>query len=273
MIRLKTSILLLFVLTSVYAQQAYDFEHTLKFGQYLYNTTQYNLASQEFERAVYYKPSDSLSNILLFKTYTILNQKDKALASYIAYTNDSALRLMPDYYGTPYIKLLIKNEEYSDCLGFLERNCCVSNRNTYYVTTMLAQKNWESAWEYASKLKGNEPNISPLLNLVEKSRNTRYKKPFVGALFSAIIPGTGKVYAGAWQDGIIGFFMTSISGFLAYRAYDKYGIENPYTWFVGGMALGYYTGNVYGGQSAVKKYNLKKENEIVDETKRYISDL
>lgn len=272
MIRLKTSILLLIITWSVSAQNAYDFEHSLKFGQYLYNTNQFNLASEEFERAVFFEPTDSLSNIMLFKTYSILNQKDKALASYINYSHDSMLTRMPNQYGTLYAKLLIKTEAYDDCLNFIENNCCLTQKTQYYITTMLVQKNWEEAWQSANELSGNEPNISPLLKLVEKSKQTKYKKPFTGALFSAIIPGSGKIYAGSWQDGVIGFLMTSISGYLAYRAYDKYGYKNPYTWFTGAMAVGYYSGNVYGGYNAVKKYNFKKEDELVDETKHYISD-
>ena len=274
MIRLKSNFLLFLILISInsFAQTAYDFEHSFKFGQYLFNTNQYNLAAQEFERAVYFEPQDSVSNFMLFKIYSILNQKDKALIAYKNYSHDTNLTSMPDNYGTLYASLLIKNGSYDECMSFIEKNCCLSYKPKYIVSTRLVEKDWEEAWKASEMLSGNEPNISPLLNLVDESKNLKLKHPALGAVFSAIIPGTGKVYAGAWQDGLVGFFMTSISGFLAYRAYDKYGINNPYTWFLGAMAVGYYSGNVYGGYSAVRKYNLSKENEIVTKTKRYISD-
>lgn len=274
MIRLKIKLLAILVLIPFtgFTQTAYDFEHTLKFGQYLFNTNQYQLAAQEFERAVYFAPKDSSSNFMLFKTYSILNQKDKALYSYKKFSNDFALKLMPDNYGTIYASLLIKDGQYNDCIDFITHNCCLSNKSKYLVSTYLVQKNWETAWHEAKNLNESSPGVSPLLNLVDKSREINYKSPGLGALFSAIIPGTGKLYAGAWQDAIVGFLMTSTSGFLAYRAYDKYGIENPYTWFLGAMAIGYYSGNVYGGYNTVRKYNLSQEEDIVNETKRYISD-
>lgn len=274
MIRLRTSIILLFhiLIASVYSQTAYDFEHTLKFGQYLFNTNQYQLAAQEFERAVYFHPNDSLSNFMLFKTYSVLNQTDKALSGYKKYSGDKTLSSMPDSYGTLYASLLIKNANYSQCLSFIDKNCCLSDKSKYLVSTYLVKKEWDKAWSEAEYLDSTHPEISPLLNLVDKSKAINYKSPGLGAVFSAIIPGTGKLYAGAWQDAIIGFLMTSTSGFLAYRSYDKYGIRNPYTWFLGAVAIGYYSGNVYGGYNAVRKYNLKQEQTIVDETKRYISD-
>ncbi|MFB6342730.1 tetratricopeptide repeat protein [Saccharicrinis sp. FJH62] len=274
MIRLKNSLLffLLFFSLNALSQTAYDFEHSLKFGQYLFNTNQYNLAAQEFERAVYFQPQDSVSNFMLFKTYSILNQKDKALIAYRNYSKDYDLKLMPDSYGTLYASLLIKDGDYDECMSFIEKNCCLSYKSKYIVSTRLVEKDWQEAWDAAELLNGNEPNISPLLNLVDESKNLKLKHPALGAVFSAIIPGTGKVYAGAWQDGLVGFFMTSISGLLAYRAYDKYGIKNPYTWFLGAMAVGYYSGNVYGGYNTVRKYNLSKEDEIVNKTKLYISD-
>ncbi|MFB6316979.1 hypothetical protein [Saccharicrinis sp. FJH54] len=274
MTRLKINLLLTLLFLSGYAfsQTAYDFEHSLKFGQYLFNTNQYSLAVQEFERAVYFEPGDSVSNFMLFKTYSILNQKDKALSAYKNYSHDANLSFMPDSYGTLYASLLIKNGDYETCMSFIEKNCCLSHKQKYIVSTRLVQKEWQKAWDAAAQLSGNEPNISPLLNLVDESKNMNRKHPALGALFSAVLPGSGKVYAGNWADGLVGFFMTSVSGFLAYRAYDKYGIKNPYTWFLGAMAVGYYSGNVYGGYNAVRKYNHSQEDEIVTKTKLYISD-
>lgn len=260
------------IVSSLCAQNAYDFDHTLKFGQYLYNTSQFELAAQEFERAVFYEPKDSISNFMLFKTYSILNQTDKALSVYKRYSHDAPLSEMPQQYGSLYSGLLIKNGMYDDCMDFVKHNCCLLDRQRYVVSVLMAQAKWEDAWTEAEKLNLNNPAISPLLQLVDKSKNTKYRKPFIGALFSAVLPGSGKLYAGNWEDAVIGFLMTSASGFVAYRAYDKYGVKNGYTWFSGILALGYYSGNVYGGYNAVKKYNLKKENELVDETKRYISD-
>ena len=118
-IRLSLSVCLLYISLFVSAQTAYDFDHSRKFGIYLYNTGQYELAVQEFERAVFYNLSDSAANSMLFKTYTFLGQTSKAIDSYIRFSNDANLHLMPNEYGSIYVNSLIQQGEYLEALSFI----------------------------------------------------------------------------------------------------------------------------------------------------------
>jgi tetratricopeptide (TPR) repeat protein len=271
-IRLSLSVCLLFTIIAANAQTAYDFDHSRKFGLYLYNTGQYELAVQEFERAVFYLPSDSAANSMLFKTYAILGQTAKAVDGYVRFTHDADLQFMPNEYGSIYANSLIQRGEYLEALSFINRNCCLAEKDKYYLSVLLVRKEWEMARDFAATYDKNNPAVLPLIDITNKTEHIKHRSPFLGALFSAIVPGSGKLYAGNWQDALIGFIMTTGSGIVAYRAYDKYGINNPYTWFAGTLAIGYYSGNIYGGYNTAKKYNLRHEDELVNETKRIISD-
>jgi hypothetical protein len=83
------------------------------------------------------------------------------------------------------------------------------------------------------------------------------------------VPGTGKVYSGRWKDGLIAFVMTSSVAFISIRGFQN----NPqkiYPWVTGTLALGYYSGNIYGSIQAANKYNQIIEDELAKKTLDYI---
>ena len=93
----------------------------------------------------------------------------------------------------------------------------------------------------------------------------------MAGMLSAILPGSGKAYAGRWKDGVIAFIMTSSTAFISARGFNK----NPssiYPWIMGSFAVAYYSGNIYGSAQAALKYNKKREDEWVDKTRAYILD-
>jgi len=45
---------------------------------------------------------------------------------------------------------------------------------------------------------------------------TSRKSPLKAAIFSAVIPGAGKIYANEYSDGIYAFIATLVAGYLAF---------------------------------------------------------
>ena len=89
-------------------------------------------------------------------------------------------------------------------------------------------------------------------------------------LMSAVIPGSGKMYCGYWGDGLVSLLFSASSAFFSYRAFNKYGTEKVYPWIAGGLAVSYYTGNVYGGYKAAKRYNNNLNNEFTKQTEHIL---
>ena len=85
--------------------------------------------------------------------------------------------------------------------------------------------------------------------------NTK-KSPIMAAVFSAILPGSGRIYAGRTLDGIMGSWITFIVVNTAYLAHkNKRQIAAPiYTT----MAFFVYFGEIYGGWRAAKYDQVSK---------------
>ena len=86
------------------------------------------------------------------------------------------------------------------------------------------------------------------------------KSPLLAGLMSAILPGSGRIYAGRVLDGIMGMWMMYLVGNSAYNAIEN---ERPIAGPLFGIATGFvYLGEVYGGWRAAKNYQYSEENSF-----------
>jgi tetratricopeptide (TPR) repeat protein len=269
MIPLRTKILLLFLITSLnsFSQDFYDHDNSFKFGEYLYQSNQNDLAVREFERCVFLKPDDRKSFLYLFKIYRQSNDFSKAIASYSKYSDGSGFTTMDQEFGSEYFKLLVQNNKFSDAKLFIDSNSNFNQNIDLKISTHLLNKEWKEA--YVLNYKNNNQINSTLTDITNKSQALKNRSQALAAIFSAIIPGSGKVYAGRWKDGLISFLMTSTTTFIAVKGLRK----NPnsfYPWAMGTLSVVYYTGNIYGSANAVYKRNKQKEDELVNKTRDFI---
>ena len=80
---------------------------------------------------------------------------------------------------------------------------------------------------------------------------SKKKSPIVAGILS-IFPGAGRVYAGRWFDGFMGFVMVY---FTASSAIDAYQRDNYLgKSFAYSMAAIFYTGEIYGAYRSAKYY-------------------
>ncbi|MEE8340912.1 MAG: membrane protein insertion efficiency factor YidD [Candidatus Neomarinimicrobiota bacterium] len=78
------------------------------------------------------------------------------------------------------------------------------------------------------------------------------KSPVLAASLSALIPGTGRMYAKHWYDGFMG-----LSQFLLYAAITNYAYQKDWqalTAISGGITFIIYGGEVYGAYRTAKYY-------------------
>lgn len=266
---MKTKILIFLLLASLnsFSQDFYNHESSLRFGEYLYHSNQYDLAVREFERCVFLKPDDRESFLYLFKIYRKTNDFDQAVASYRQYSGKIGFNEMDQDFGSEYYKLLVQNDKYEDAGSFLNTNTGFNKNIDYKLSTILLRKKWKEAGTYK-----NDVNIqvnSSLAEIVNQGLALKKKSPPLAGILSVFIPGLGKAYAGKWKDGLVSFLMTSSSVFLTVRGFNK----NPngfYPWAMGTLSVVYYSGNIYGSTQAASKYNKNKEDELVLKTRDFI---
>lgn len=99
--------------------------------------------------------------------------------------------------------------------------------------------------EYASGITGHHP-----------------KSVFLGGLFSALVPGSGKIYAGKTGEGIGSLIIVSAMGLTAYENYRKEGFGNAKTLIFGSLFSILYIGNIYGTLFTVKMTNEEFDHEM-----------
>lgn len=101
-------------------------------------------------------------------------------------------------------------------------------------------------------------------------KNPKHKSPVTAAIFSAIIPGSGKIYTGEIGDGITAFITTVLSAYLAYSNFKA--DHNFRGWLFTGLAGFFYAGNVYGSAASAQIYNARIRFNFDKEVKIYIGE-
>ncbi|WP_428657057.1 hypothetical protein [Runella sp.] len=101
----------------------------------------------------------------------------------------------------------------------------------------------------------------------ESLKKHRRKSPVVAGLMSAIIPGTGKMYAGKLGQGVITLIQNAALGFQAYEAYRKDGWKSPRFLLYSGLFTFFYVGNIWGSVLTVhirqQEFNDKLDAQIL----------
>jgi putative membrane protein insertion efficiency factor len=120
----------------------------------------------------------------------------------------------------------------------------------------------------------DSPNKQTAIFLEQKSGGGAAlprRNPALASVFSAILPGSGQVYAGRTYDGMRHLIFNGLLGYEVYRLARE---ENyPGVYLVTGIALPFYVGNVLGaGRSAghfTRSKRLAYLTEVISATETY----
>lgn len=107
-----------------------------------------------------------------------------------------------------------------------------------------------------------------LLQALDNYGSIPKKHPFLAGLFSALIPGTGQVYAHHTVDGITAFFFNAF--FLGAAAYanrleTEAGRPHTGSTVLGSIGLVFYLANVTGAVQSARRYNFYYERKFQQE--------
>ncbi|NOZ04578.1 MAG: membrane protein insertion efficiency factor YidD [FCB group bacterium] len=94
--------------------------------------------------------------------------------------------------------------------------------------------------------------IDPVKPVNQLSAQKTTKSPVFAAALSAMIPGAGRVYAGRWYDGLMGFMLFALTGTSALDSYRRHRpVATP---LFTGLALSLYAGEIYGAYRTARYY-------------------
>jgi len=97
------------------------------------------------------------------------------------------------------------------------------------------------------------------------------KSPVLAGIMSAILPGSGYIYAEHYGDGITAFIINGlfIAGTVTAINQENYALAG----IVGGIGVPFYLGNIYGSANAAKKWNLGVRNEVSEKIRSTLAPL
>lgn len=264
------TLLLTFAKPAICQENLFNCENSRQFANYLFNTGQFELARHEYERIGFFCPFDSTSQLNLLKSYRKLNLYNKENSFFQPKTINEISLLSPDY-KLEYIRLQMVQGKYDLVQEVITNGLIFKEKDEHLLGTMLLKGNWLEAYKTSIEFKEHQSyKINALASVAAKSYTTNRKSPLLATLMSVVVPGSGKAYCGYWGDGLISFLFSASSGFFTYRAFNKYGTDKIYPWIVGGLAVSYYSSNIYGGNRAAVRYNDNLNHSFKHETEKIL---
>lgn len=245
-------LLSLFLLNYNYFPQSqlHSAENRERFASYLIAKGDYLRASEEYDK-LFSLTADpvytlkSASSLIRLGNYRQAEEKTETLYSEVYNAEANILRIIA--------RLYLEEEE---------KVYPIPEANEQYAGNIELLKLYDKARR--SGFRTNETVAlvsSPLLTEVARADiSAKYsginlKNPAFAALFSALIPGSGKIYTGDFSDGITALLTTSL---FTYLAYTNFKAEHDIRGYIfGAAALGFYAGNVYGSYAAARSRNLE----------------
>lgn len=116
---------------------------------------------------------------------------------------------------------------------------------------------------HARNFKHNSHHFSgseaALLAAYEEQSDLKRKSAFLAGLLSAVVPGSGKAYAGRWNQGLASFVIVGVLGAQVYELYRKKGFDTPLLYIIGGAFSAFYVGNIWGSALSVQ---IEKDEKV-----------
>ncbi|MCD4666047.1 MAG: hypothetical protein K8R68_12320 [Bacteroidales bacterium] len=88
------------------------------------------------------------------------------------------------------------------------------------------------------------------------------KSPVLAGIMSAVIPGSGKIYAGKTAQGISSFIAVAGLGFVTFENHRKLGSKNIKTIIFGTAFTFFYLSNIYGAVFSIKVSEVEFQDEF-----------
>jgi hypothetical protein len=166
-------------------------------------------------------------------------------------------------YEKYYFNHLYKTSQYK----LLRNNICYFNKNelteSLTIKSFFHEGKFDSSKYYYDRIEFYKDQ--QLLQLINQGNNLKYKSPFIGGALSAIIPGSGKMYAQRYRDGFQAFTMISIMGVNAYHSYRVNGFKDFRTIIFSSIAIWYYLSDIYGSVQAINTFNYSLKDEVINQ--------
>jgi TM2 domain-containing membrane protein YozV len=251
---------LLCITTDQFAQTGnmdFNSPHNIKkFADHLFCDKDYLRAAIEYERLTEINMSDTIE-FKIALSYSYMNDYYTAIQKFSGIINSSV------YYNEAKLEEMKVNFLINDFTGLRSyyKNSFITKVDKYKTegeklfnfSYLFTDDELPSKDEFLLPFDTDEKEkISSFYDWKKEPPN---KDGTLAGIMSAVIPGSGKIYAGETGDGIVAFITTTVFAFIAYDNFKAGNTTRAWIWT--GVAAFFYTGNIYGSVAAAQVHNAK----------------
>ena len=253
-----------------YGQDLFDYDNSKKYADYLFEAGRYEESATEYDRVVYLNANDTSAwqNLLVSMQYLELYQESIQRLHAIEDISTSSIE-----FGKIHTYALFSSSRFEEISSVIPSYSFKSTDVVFLNSASFALAgNWENAQMETGKIKDAPYLVQQMHDISVEAQERNRKSPFLAGALSTVVPGMGKIYTGRWKDGLFSLLLITTTGYQAYRIISEKGIDRPGAWIFGGLALGFYTGNIYGSVKSAKVYNEFEEKKYEDRV-QYLLDI
>ncbi len=263
-------IFLLSFSSNLFSQNLYDREHTKRFAGYLFSNQEYCFAASEYERLLFFDTSSDFARLRLLQSNRLCGNYDLAFNHFKSFFGESIYNAQTSYI-LEYFKLNVTTNNIDEANNLLNQTDVFEDKTklNFQASLVLIGDDWSKLSYYIS---GDTKISGEVLNLANSAISEKYKKPFVAAGLSTILPFAGRFYTKDYYDGLISFLLVAGNAWQSYRGFKKKGTESVYGWIMGGLSASFYLGNIFGSHKSALRYNTNIRKKYQKNAKEYLLD-
>jgi len=248
-------------------------ENILKYASNLKNEGDFLRAADEYQRFIFLNKDSASEDSIYYLIGKCYQQGSNFELANKYYNHNFKSPILIEETRYQKAVILTKQDQFKKSVDYVDSvinkitfNSIKAKMNILKGFDYINLHNWEFAKRQIDGLvsdKSDNQSIRQLSEIIEKGENLKYKSPLFAGLFSAIVPGSGKLYTGKKQDALYSFLLTSICYWQAYDGFHKQGINSFKGWAYFAVGTVFYTGNIYGSIVSAKIYNQRIKDDLV----------
>lgn len=253
-------IFLIAISFTVFSQEnIYNLDNSKKYANFLYQSGDYELAAQEYERIIFLDSLNIDAKLQLLRSYRFLKRYDLGIDKYKQWN------IRQINFEEEYIKNLLLSNYLNRAESFLETttNFESTQQLFYKVASSMLAYNIQKADSLLQDSSIQSKPLNEYRTIIRDVHSFHKKRIGIALPMSMIVPGAGKIYVGYWKDGLMSLLLTGLTVWQTQRAFEKKGIRSVYGWVYAGLGTGFYIGNLYGTVKSVKKFNNNFKHKII----------
>jgi len=247
---------------------------TLAFADHLYNQGDFGRAISEYQRYLFTASTGEMyhAHYRIGAGLMQLDEYGRAPSHFLQAARHAEHAALRDSAYVGYVGGLLAGERTArlfntaDTLNFSSHS---SQRRLYQISALahLRQGAWNAAEQSLKRIPspeagGSDQVAARISELATRGQHLPRKSSWLAGTMSAVVPGTGKMYAGRTSDGLYSLALIGGASWLAYRGFRDDGTSSVKGWLLGSVGAVLYVGNIYGSVVAVRLYNANHEEDL-----------